>query len=788
MNAHNGQYRPTPMQSAMGDPLRSEQRTGELLPRVLSRADMFAIFIAIVLFIPNASVIQATQGAGGATYLYWVIGTITFLIPGAVITGQLNRFMPVDGSIYVWTHRALGPLWGFFAGFCAWFPGILVLLVGADTVLSLVQGIGVQLFGPATNWLVEPWQQGIFVVVILLLAGLLSTLPLHRIMRAAKVVVLLYVVGIFTVGLAGLVWILAGHAPQPALTTGQLGFGGQNIVLYGVIVLALLGVEVPLNMAAETREPHAARLFLRWGPLLVLVAYLIGTFGVMAIVPSSNASLPYSTLTAVSIVFGVPASVLIGVIFIGFFVITTVVYNITFARILFVSALDHRLPPALANVNRFAAPSRATTVQTIVVLAIAVLTFFIGPLLYPDQGSDLSTKVYDVCTATTTIIWCISMVILFLDLPVILGRFRAFLATRSDQLIAPPWVLYLCCAVGGAASLLGIWTTLSLSWDSQAIPNSQWVLLIGGCALVSLLIGLAGSAYPRLLSSLDEQTTVARENARLYNELSLAYVKLSELDQLKDAFLTTASHELRTPLTIMQGYLELLGEIENLSPDMRRSFLNNARRACDDLVLLQANIMDASRLKFDAATLQYSAIPLQNTCRSIVDLFEPVILQQRRHVEVDVAATLTVWADETRLKQILRNLLANALRYSPPQTDIRLSAQMEQETGMVRVRVIDHGPGIPPDKQEAIFDKFVRLERDMHGVVRGSGLGLFITRQLVEVMQGTISVESSGINGGGATFSFTIPMAYTTGASDTASNQGKAPTSNTTLKAEEVQP
>src|SRR6266852_3192870 len=788
MNAHNGQYRPTPMQSAMGDPLRSEQRTGELLPRVLSRADMFAIFIAIVLFIPNASVIQATQGAGGATYLYWMIGAITFLIPGAVITGQLNRFMPVDGSIYVWTHRALGPLWGFFAGFCAWFPGILVLLVGADTVLSLVQGIGVQLFGPATNWLVEPWQQGIFVVVILLLAVLLSTLPLHRIMRAAKVVVLLYVVGIFTVGLGGLVWILAGHAPQPALTTGQLGFGGQNIVLYGVIVLALLGVEVPLNMAAETREPHAARLFLRWGPLLVLVAYMIGTFGVMAIVPSSNASLPYSTITAVSIVFGVPASVLIGVIFIGFFVITTVVYNITFARILFVSALDHRLPPALANVNRFAAPSRATTVQTIVVLAIAVLTFFIGPLLYPDQGSDLSTKVYDVCTATTTIIWCISMVILFLDLPVILGRFRAFLATRSDQLIAPPWVLYLCCAVGGAASLLGIWTTLSLSWDSQAIPNSQWGLLIGGCALVSLLIGLAGSSYPRLLSSLDEQTTVARENARLYNVLSLAYAKLSELDQLKDAFLTTAIHELRTPLTNMQGYLELLGEIENLSPDMRRSFLNNARRACDDLVLLQANIMDASRLKFDAATLQYSAIPLQNTCRSIVDLFEPVILQQKRHVEVDVAATLTVWADETRLKQILRNLLANALRYSPPQTDIRLSAQMEQETGMVRVSVIDHGPGIPPDKQEAIFDKFVRLERDMHGVVRGSGLGLFITRQLVEVMQGTISVESSGINGGGATFSFTIPMSYTTEAGDTASNQGKAPTSNTTLKAEEVQP
>src|SRR6266852_7228934 len=747
MNAHNGQYRPTPMQSAMGDPLRSEQRTGELLPRVLSRADMFAIFIAIVLFIPNASVIQATQGAGGATYLYWMIGAITFLIPGAVIAGQLNRFMPVDGSIYVWTHRALGPLWGFFAGFCAWFPGILVLLVGADTVLSLVQGIGVQLFGPATNWLVEPWQQGIFVVVILLLAVLLSTLPLHRIMRAAKVVVLLYVVGIFTVGLAGLVWILAGHAPQPALTTGQLGFGGQNIVLYGVIVLALLGVEVPLNMAAETREPHAARLFLRWGPLLVLVAYMIGTFGVMAIVPSSNASLPYSTLTAVSIVFGVPASVLIGVIFIGFFVITTVVYNITFARILFVSALDHRLPPALANVNRFAAPSRATTVQTIVVLAIAVLTFFIGPLLYPDQGSDLSTKVYDVCTATATIIWCISMVILFLALPVILGRFRAFLATRSDQLIAPPWVLYLCCAVGGAASLLGIWTTLSLSWDSQAIPNSQWGLLIVGCALVSLLIGLAGSAYPRLLSSLDEQTTVARENARLYNELSLAYAKLSELDQLKDAFLTTASHELRTPLTIVQGYLELLGEMQDAPFETRQAFLTKARRACDELVLLQANIMDATRIKFDTAALHCTSIPLKEACTTIVDLFEPLILQERRTVEVDIADHITVWADEARLKQVLHNLFGNALRYSPHRTPIYINAVEEREQDMVRINVIDRGLGVPPNKHEAIFERFVRLERDMHGSIRGSGLGLAITRQLVEAMHGTIHVESSGIKG-----------------------------------------
>src|SRR5713226_8838087 len=84
INKLEGQYNPTILQSAMGSPLRSEQRTGEFLPRVLSRVDMLIIFIAIVLFIPNASIVQATQGAGFATYLYWVIGAVTFLLPGAV--------------------------------------------------------------------------------------------------------------------------------------------------------------------------------------------------------------------------------------------------------------------------------------------------------------------------------------------------------------------------------------------------------------------------------------------------------------------------------------------------------------------------------------------------------------------------------------------------------------------------------------------------------------------------------------------------------------------------------
>ncbi len=670
MNKLEGQYTPTILQTAIGEPLRSEQRTNELLPRVLSRVDMLVIFIAIVLFIPNASIVQATQGAGGTTYLYWVIGIVTFLVPGAIVTGQLYRFMPADGSIYVWTHRALGPLWGFFAGFCAWFPGVLVMLATSDIILSLIQGIGTQIYGNQANWLTAPWQQGIIVLSILLFVGVFSTLPLRWILKIARWVILLYGISIFIVGMAGVIWLLSGHSPQVSFTNRTIGLQRQNIVLYGVIILALLGIEVPLNMGAETKQSNAASLFLRWGPLLVLLAYLLGTFGVMVVVPASSAGTEYSTLIAVKSVFSGPASVLSGLIFMSFFVIATIVYNVAFARILFVSALDHRLPPNLARVNRYAAPHRATTTQVVIVGVIAVFTYFIAPFLYNVNASNLSSDIYNTSQATTAVIWCISMVILFLDLPVLLNRFREFFKKKPEQLIAPTWILYLSAVIGGAASLLAIWTILTQSWDSQLISNSDWLRFVGISTLVCLAVGLIGSAYPRLLGSLDEQTAAARENARLYNELSQAYERLSELDQLKDAFL---------------------------------------------------------------------------------------ILQQERSVQVNISPTINVLADETRLKQVLRNLIANALRYSPPQTSIRITAKVLPQEDTVEIRVIDHGAGIPPDKQELIFDKFVRLERDMHGIIRGSGLGLYITRQLVVAMKGTISVESSGIESEGSSFIFTLP-------------------------------
>src|SRR6476646_795586 len=103
----------------------SEKVAPTLVARVLNSFDLVVIFVALVLFIPNASTVQF---AGSAAFVFWGLGFLTFLIPGAFVTAQLGRMFPEEGSLYAWTQKALGPFWGFFAGFVAWWPGLAAIV------------------------------------------------------------------------------------------------------------------------------------------------------------------------------------------------------------------------------------------------------------------------------------------------------------------------------------------------------------------------------------------------------------------------------------------------------------------------------------------------------------------------------------------------------------------------------------------------------------------------------------------------------------------------------------
>src|SRR5712692_11791753 len=181
----------------------SERIAPGALPRVLDSLDMSIIFLAIVLFIVQASVIQP---AGPAAYTYWILGFLLFLIPGALVTAQLGQMFPQEGSLYVWTQKALGPFWGFFAGFCAWWPGILVMVATGDAVVTLWQFVD-------TGGLPKAWEQVLVILAVLWFSAFMATLRLRMTQSYANLAVVFYGAAIFVIGLGGILWLIGdGHS------------------------------------------------------------------------------------------------------------------------------------------------------------------------------------------------------------------------------------------------------------------------------------------------------------------------------------------------------------------------------------------------------------------------------------------------------------------------------------------------------------------------------------------------------------------------------------------------
>lgn len=280
----------------------------------------------------------------------------------------------------------------------------------------------------------------------------------------------------------------------------------------------------------------------------------------------------------------------------------------------------------------------------------------------------------------------------------------------------------------------------------------------------------------RVLTGISDQIAIAIKNASMYSELRQALKVAQESEQLKDQFLMTASHELRTPLTAVQGYLELLNTFHDTLPEeTQQQFLINAHRACEELVLLLGNIMDASRIDQDKVEMTLRPVRLIDPVHTIIEIMEPQIIREGRTVEVHVSDDLYVMADDLRLRQILLNLVGNAFKYASASRRIAIRAESLSHKQLVQrfpaaqqtlpadqwyvvVAVRDWGPGIAPQEQQRLFKKFMRLKRDINSTERGAGLGLYLCRQLIEAMQGFIWIESSGISGEGATFFAALPQ------------------------------
>ena len=237
----------------------------------------------------------------------------------------------------------------------------------------------------------------------------------------------------------------------------------------------------------------------------------------------------------------------------------------------------------------------------------------------------------------------------------------------------------------------------------------------------------------------------------LYDQAVRARQQAEEADRLKSRFLSMVSHELRTPLNLIVSVSEMLlweqrGDHEEL---MR---IHASAQHLDGLI---RDVLDLASSQVGQLRLLREPLDLLQALEVVIVIGQQMALDKGLTWSTDIPDVLPkVWGDRTRLRQVALNLVSNAFRFTS-EGGVRLAVELGR--GELKVLVTDTGIGVPPAEHESIFDEFRQSERTAARGYGGLGLGLAISRRLVEMHGGVIGVESSGVEGEGATFYFTLP-------------------------------
>jgi signal transduction histidine kinase len=267
---------------------------------------------------------------------------------------------------------------------------------------------------------------------------------------------------------------------------------------------------------------------------------------------------------------------------------------------------------------------------------------------------------------------------------------------------------------------------------------------------------------------LEDQTTEARELAHelaltneelrsVISEAKKAWAAADAANRSKAEFLAVMSHELRTPLNSIGGYVDLL-EMELRGPltDAQKSDLARIKRSQEHLLRIINDILNFTRLEATEVTFDIIDVPVRALIADLDAVVGSLARAKSLLYECDSPnANVYARTDPDKLRQIMINLLSNAVKFTPEGGRIKVSCTLTERS--VSIHVEDNGPGIPGEKQEAVFEPFVQLERGLTRTTEGTGLGLAISRGLARGMGGDVLVESEV--GVGSVFTVTIPLA-----------------------------
>ncbi len=289
----------------------------------------------------------------------------------------------------------------------------------------------------------------------------------------------------------------------------------------------------------------------------------------------------------------------------------------------------------------------------------------------------------------------------------------------------------------------------------MAIPLIVGSRLIGVMDLQSDKVGFFSEEAMQVQRTLASQIAVAVQNAAMYAIQVETSSKLREVDRLKSEFLASMSHELRTPLNSIIGFADVL--LEGLDGDLNERMEQDVGLIKDSGTHLRdliGDILDMSKIEAGRMELRYEEIDVRRLAHDILATANPLVHEKKLELILELDdAVGTITADRTRLRQVLWNIMGNAIKFTE-KGSVTLAMDLEEE--MVRVSIRDTGIGIKPEDIGVVFEQFRQVDGSLNRSVGGTGLGMPITKKLVELHGGQIGVDS--VPGQGSTFWFTLPV------------------------------
>ncbi|MBD2704814.1 APC family permease [Spirosoma sp. BT702] len=477
--------------------MKSNKMLAELIPqrllnRVLERFDLMSLYFALIFGSYGAAQMTAEGWAGIPMML---LAALTFLLPTALASYELGTLFPGEGGIYIWSQKALGPIHGFISGWLSWVPIFLLLPLGASTIVAHIGFI----FNTKFTLGVNITLQAIVVVII-------TIISCFRLALSQKYINLMFFVSFGTAIIIFLCALFSNNQATPFREPIINSFDVfKHGAMYSAAILWLLGVEVPFNMGAEIKDhkKNAGFMFL-WGTVALLIAYILGIYGVLKLLPVGSINAITGISDAVSTVshsLGIIIAIMIC------FAVSSqdVAYMNSYSRLLFVSGIEKRLPSLVSYITANKVPLPAILIQSLI--SIFIIIFFTT-----QQNLAATFQLY---IGSLIVVWVAALFYLYIALPIVRSRYRS-LYQNLDLVWKIPGKsigLWLTITFGIFFNVVAIYFVFANPFTTD-IPASEWRKWL---TIISLFFIVSGALIYFLSESKVKKINIEEEIKKYEN-------------------------------------------------------------------------------------------------------------------------------------------------------------------------------------------------------------------------------------------------------------------------------